>query len=482
MSTRKENFEDNLDDDVIDFTGYGAGISSASKIYADNVTLNARMGHGYAAEKVNNIFDVINGKDAQIVGGNNALNGADRLVDGIEIQSKYCKTGADCIKECFDGNGTFRYMSNGRPMKIEVPSDKYEEALSSMRTKIAEGKIPNVTDPNEAENIVQKGSVTYEQAKNIAKFGTVEGLAYDAVNGIQTFATAFGVSALITFAKSIWNNEDVDVALQNACCEGIKVGGVSWISGIIGAQVGRTGVELGLRGATDSIVRLAGPKAASLLSTATNKGIQLYGGAALNHASKILRGNVVTGAITTAVLSSVDIARLFSGKMSGAQCFKNIAKTASGVAGGTGGWMGGAAAGAALGSFFPGIGTMVGGFVGGLAGAFTGGSIASATASAILDGFIEDDAKEMLRIVQKQFETVAFDYMLSKEECEEAIDEFKALDVPDLLRDMYASKNRKEFAKQIVESIVEDIAANRPAVPLPSNEKILESLQEILQN
>lgn len=40
---------------------------------------------------------------------NNALNGADRIVDGIEIQSKYCKTGSRCINECFseDGKGGF---------------------------------------------------------------------------------------------------------------------------------------------------------------------------------------------------------------------------------------------------------------------------------------------------------------------------------------------------------------------------------------
>ena len=60
------------------------------------------------------------GHDAQIVGDDNAKNGADRIVDGIYIQSKYCATGACCINECFadGGKGTFRYMQMGSLWKL----------------------------------------------------------------------------------------------------------------------------------------------------------------------------------------------------------------------------------------------------------------------------------------------------------------------------------------------------------------------------
>ena len=107
-----------------------------------------------------------------IAGDNNAKNGADRIVDGVNIQSKYCKTGAKCIKECFE-NDRFRYFNaDGSPMQIEVPLDKYDDAVKAMAERIKKGQVPGVTDPAKAKEIVRKGNFTYEQAKNIAKAGT----------------------------------------------------------------------------------------------------------------------------------------------------------------------------------------------------------------------------------------------------------------------------------------------------------------------
>lgn len=103
-------------------------------------------------------------------------NGADRLVDGVKIQTKYCKTGSKCISECFEDN-TFRYLnSDGTPMQIEVPSDKYDSAVQAMQNRIRNGQIPGVSDPGKAEEIVRKGAFTYEQVRNVAKFGTVQSL------------------------------------------------------------------------------------------------------------------------------------------------------------------------------------------------------------------------------------------------------------------------------------------------------------------
>ena len=47
-------------------------------------------------------------------------------------------------------------------------------------------KRQGVTDGSEAENLVRKGNVTYAQAKNIAKAGTIDSLKYDAANGVIT--------------------------------------------------------------------------------------------------------------------------------------------------------------------------------------------------------------------------------------------------------------------------------------------------------
>jgi hypothetical protein len=68
-------------------------------------------------------------------------------------------------------------------MQIEVPSDKYTDAIRAMEERIKNGKIKGISDPAEAKNIIRKGRITYKQAKNIAKFGTVESLTYDALEG-----------------------------------------------------------------------------------------------------------------------------------------------------------------------------------------------------------------------------------------------------------------------------------------------------------
>ncbi|ELD1799449.1 hypothetical protein QXB72_003251 [Vibrio fluvialis] len=464
-----------------DTVGTAAGVVGSSENYADNVILGASRGHGFAAEKANHLKDVMSGKDAKIVGGDNAKNGPDRLVGGVNIQTKYCNSGSKCISECFE-NGTFRYVnSDGSPMQIEVPSDKYDSAVQAMENRIKNGQVPGVTDPELAKDIVRKGAFTYEQVRNIAKFGTIESLTYDAVNGIKLAGTAMGISAAVSFAVSIWNGEDWDKALESSCYVGLKVGGVAWVSSIITAQLGRTGLEQGLRGATDWVVQQMGPKAAAWIANGLRSGNAIYGAAAMNHVSKLLRGNFVTGVVTTLVISSVDFVRMFQGRCSGAQLFKNVASTASGVAGGTGGWMAGAAGGAALGSVIPVIGTTAGGIIGGLLGAFAGGSAANAAANAILDGFIEDDAKEMLGIVEKMFGELAFDYLLNEEEAESIIDEFKSEDVPDFLRDMYAANDRKAFARNKFEPMIKNVAKNRKVIHLPSNEQLVKKAGQVIE-
>ena len=82
------------------------------KNYADNVKFGGERGHGFAAEKANHLKDVWTGKDAKLIGDDNAKNGADRLVDGVNIQTKYCSTGSKCISECFENN-TFSLLEFG---------------------------------------------------------------------------------------------------------------------------------------------------------------------------------------------------------------------------------------------------------------------------------------------------------------------------------------------------------------------------------
>ena len=157
---------------------YG-NISNASSMYFDDKILSPR-GHGFAAEHAKHLWDVFHGNDAKIVGDDNAKNGADRIVNNVNIQTKYCASGSKCIQECFE-NVKFRYFNpDGSPMQIEVPSDMYAPAIQAMKSRIERGEVAGVSDPAEAENIIRRGHFTYVQAKNIARAGTVESICYDA--------------------------------------------------------------------------------------------------------------------------------------------------------------------------------------------------------------------------------------------------------------------------------------------------------------
>jgi hypothetical protein len=458
---------------------YG-NVSNASTAYGMDKFSTPR-GHGFAAERANHLYDKLSNKDASIVGDDNAKYGADRVVDGVNIQSKYCNSGSKCIQECF-ADGKFKYINpDGTPMQIEVPSDKYDAAVQAMENRIKNGEVPGVVNPKEAENIVRKGHFTYEQAKNIAKAGTVESIAFDAANGAIIAFSAFGISGALSFATALWNGESFEAALKNATYSGLKVGGTTFITSVLASQLSKAGLNSALVGSSEAIVSLMGPKASAMLVNAFRSGTNIYGAAAMKSASKLLRGNAITGIVSVVVLSSVDVVNIFRGRISGAQMFKNVANTASTVAGGTAGWIGGATAGAAIGSFVPIIGTAVGGIVGGLLGSFGGGAAANKVSSVVLNEFIEDDADEMVRTIEEVFVELADDYLLNQQEAENIIDNLKTDLTGSTLKDMFASSNRRVFARNLMIEHVKDEVKNRKRVQMPSEVQMQRGLRVVLE-
>lgn len=455
--------------------GVAAGTYGQVNKSFEEERFHAAQGHGFAAERANTLYDKITGHDAKIVGDDNVKNGADRIVDGVMIQSKYCQTGNKCISECFDKDGNFRYWNNGKPMQIEVPADKYDAAVQAMEDKIRQGKLPGVTDPEEAKNIVRKGHFTYEQAKNIAKAGTVESLTYDAVNGVIIASSAFGVTAIITLATNLWNGEDFNKSLKLATCSGLKVGGTAFITTILAGQLSKAGLNSALVGSSEAIVAFMGPKASAVLINAFRSGSNIYGAAAMKSAAKLLRGNVITAGVTVVVLSSFDVANIFGGRISGKQLFKNLANTASTVGGGTAGWLGGAAVGSAI---LPGVGTVVGGLIGSIA----AGAGAGKLSDTVLGSFIEDDADEMVRIIQKVFEELAVDYLLTQKEAEKSVDRLGEKLDGKKLKDMFASKDRKKYARNLLIPIIENETKKRKHIAKVSDEQLALSLRGVLED
>ena len=460
---------------------YG-NVSNASSIYFDDKLLTPR-GHGFAAEHANHLMDRFMGKKAKIVGDDNAKNGPDRMVNGVAIQSKYCASGSKCIQECFE-NGQFRYWNrNGTPMQIEVPSDMYDAAVQAMENRIRRGEMgPNITDPEQAKNIIRKGHFTYAQAKNIAKAGTVESIVYDAASGAIIARNTFGITAVLTFATDVWNGESVDVALKHSAIQGIKVGGVTFATAVLSGQLSKMGLNSLLVGSSETIVHMMGPKASAALVNAFRSGSNIYGAAAMKSAAKLLRSNTITAAVSFAVLSAGDVSNIFRGRISGGQLFKNLTNTAASIAGGTAGWVGGTTVGAAIGTFImPGIGTAIGGKVGAVLGGLGGGKFASTVAGAVLDEFIEDDADQMVEIIQEVFTTLAGEYLVTQQEAEKIVESLQAKLTGGMLKDMYASGDREIYARNLLESDFQDIASKRQYIKLPSNKQMRKAMKAALK-
>ncbi len=457
---------------------YG-NVSNASTIYGEE-KFHAVRGHGFAAERANTLYDKYTGHRAKIVGDDNAKNGADRILDGVQIQSKYCKTGSKCISECFE-NGKFRYYNpDGSPMQIEVPKDKYDAAIVAMKERIKRGEVSGVSDTKDAESIIRRGHFTYEQAKNIAKAGTVESLVYDAANGTIIATSTFGITAILTFATSVWNGEKKEEALKNAAFSGLKVSGTTFVTAVLAGQMAKAGVNSMLVGSSESLIKVIGPKGASYLANGFRNGKNIYGAAAMKSASKMVRGNVITGACSIAVLSVGDIVNLARKRISGKQFIKNTTSTTSTVIGGTGGWIGGAVAGSAVGSIVPGVGNAVGAVIGGLLGSVGGGVLLEKMTGSVMDKFVKDDRDAMVQIIDTVFADIASQYLLTEKEINHIVEEMKKGLKDSQLKDMYASKEREKHAEKLVMPYIKKSVDNRKIIIL-SEEDVVEGIYQILE-
>lgn len=439
-------------------------------------------GTGFAAEDANALNDVLHGRDVECVGRSCTLNGADRVVDGVQIQTKYFDSATRTVNAAFDKDGNYRYSGQ----RLEVPADQYDACLERMRVKIRAGKVPGVTDPNDAEKIVHKGSVTYRQARNIARAGTVDGLKYDAKTHAVGATMACGLSFLIHFSHLKWNGVHTRQALLEATLSGLGTGTLAFSAGIATSQVLRTrAAAIGTVLARDVVKKLhstgLGKTVIEKIAAVSLKRAA-YGGAAINHVSKLLRSNVVTSVVVTTVMTAPDLYRAtFAKNISWSQFSKNLAVNGVGIAAGAGGWMAGAAAGAAAGSVVPIVGTVAGGVLGGLIGSLGGGTLASFGTKKVLDRFVEDDAVALFPLIQEQLSELASDYMLREDEVASLIEVIQTKIRGGFLRDLYASKNRNKLILETFEPKCEALMQARPRIVPPTAEEIDVAVAEIIE-
>lgn len=425
---------------------------------------NGRQGHGYAAEQGNNLYDTINGRNAEILGDDNAKNGPDRMVDGQLIQTKYCQNANASVNSGFK-NGKYRYLdSNGNPMQLEVPSDQYDEAIRIMEEKIRKGQVPGCKNPKDASKIIRKGNITLKQAINIAKAGTVESLVFDAVHGAVIGLSAAGISSTIVLARALWNGEDLDTALDIAMYSGIQAGGITFVTSVISSQITKTGVSNLLIEPSNELVKLLPSTVRKQLLAAIRDGAPIYGAAASKNLAKLLRGNFITQVVTVLVLSSNDIFHYAQGKISGKQLFKEVTTLVSGL-------IGGGVVGVLLAPLGP-VGVIIGSIIG------TG--LSSEAMRRLLNQFIEDDAVKLIEIVNSRLTVLANEYLLSKCELDLVVEVLRGCLVYSKLLEMYASKDRIIFADELVEKCITSVIIWRTNILIPDQVSLTKSISRVL--
>lgn len=459
--------------------GYLAGNALTTKNLFAEHKFSFPTGFGFAAERGNNLIDRTKGINTSVVGDNNAANGPDRMIinrDGsiTWIQDKYCSTARDSVNSAFDDStGLYRYIDgDGKPMMLEVPSDQYDDAVSRMRGKIENGKVPGVTDPDEAVNLVRKGNLTFEQAKNIAKAGNIDSLKYDAANGIVTASCAAGIGFVIDFTCCMLNGAEVEDALKNAGLNGLKTGGVVFATYVISSQLAKTGLSNAMIPTAEAIAKALGKEVCEAIVLKT--GVQTAGMSSTKAAAQIISKELIADGVLLVVLTGVDVAELFRGRISKEELLKNLTVTIISIAAGTAGGYGGAALGTLV---APGAGTAIGMAVG----AMLAGGLSAWGAEALIAPYYESDAEEMFNIISEEFTILCGDYLINEEEGIRITEVLKGKLIGDVLKDMYASEDRYQFARELMEPLFIDEVKQRTVIIIPTEEELRYEMKQTLQ-
>lgn len=430
-------------------------------------------GHGFAAEDANNIADMLSGHEVEMPGRNNSLNGADRMVDGKLIQTKYCRNAHDSVAAAFNSDtGLYRYEGQ----VIEVPKEQYVEAIEQMRKKIIDGKVPGYTNPNDASKLIKRGSVTYRQAKNIAKSMTFDSLKFDAQTQAISTASSFGISFVITAGLGLMkchSSEDRLSVIQNALIQGFNNGTITMSSGILNMQFLRTNagrsmassVTTHAKSAINTVRNTSTGKTAIDKIASTMAGKPLYGAAARNVVVKSLRTNIIGNIALATVITLPDMYRCFLARsISKPQLVKNLIVNTSSL--------GMATLGLYLGSAFS-KGWAIGGAV-------ALGSASAWAAKKLVNNISKDDSEKMQQLINVALMQLSHDYLIQDEdEFERTLNHIKNYPAitPEFLRAMYTigvddddDELRVELAYEKLWWFFDVTARQRPNVSLTDDD------------
>ena len=305
-----------------------------------------------------NLSDAVKNSEVIHAGTNNAKHGADRIVNGIEIQTKYYDTPTATVNSAFE-NGQYKYIgSDNRPMQLEVPKDQYETAIKSMELKIQEGKVSGITDPTKAKELIRSGELTYDesiqQAKELKKQKDFQELNWDKLGKTE-------------IAKSMVAETGKMVLFQSVFQGGRILGRRLWnkMTGKKNQEPNRD-VQEWLDGSYQGAKTIAVQTAATTAATiAVRKGL-------IEAIPKGTPAGMIANIVYVGIENTKVLYKMAKGEIGVKEGLVKMEEVTISASAGIYGSMQGAAIGASWGSVVPVVGTIIGGFVGAVVGGIAG--------------------------------------------------------------------------------------------------------------
>ncbi|AMO86869.1 hypothetical protein MHH37_17805 [Solibacillus sp. FSL K6-1781] len=376
------------------------------------------------------------------------------------VHNVYCPNINDAIAIC---EIELKQLDQEQSNYLEVPFEQYHEIHAHFNNS----------------DIIKQGAFTYEQVRHILDAGNIHNLVIDERGCIDFKKEIIGMSTAISFAQSKWNGAERSTAVENAVLTGLTVIGEPFAEEIIEKQIDNLNIvdHIELDEGIASAVKKNGAKAVvkRMASTATKKA--MYSSVIAKKAITLLNANVVTGAIVTGVMSSVDIIRAIKNQMSPAQLFKNISKTAASVAGSIIGLI----VGGGIGLSIPNVSTTVISLIGGIIGLIIGSILTTTLVKKVLDLFIKDDAVKMLEIFNEELVNLVEQYLLNEKELQLVLSDFNEMyNMQEEFRKMYATEDRVAYARTMIEKELNRIVRLRMYLQVPTNEELYEAIKRLV--
>ncbi|MCX0121919.1 hypothetical protein NMW32_25520 [Escherichia coli] len=313
---------------------------------------------------------------------------------------------------------------------------------------------------------ISRGHLTYTQARNITRFGTIESVTYDIAEGSVVSLAAGGISFALTASVFWLSTGERDAALQTAAVQAGKTFTRTLAVYVTTQQLHRLSVVQGM------LKHIDFSTASPTVRLALQKGTGAGNISALN---KVMKGTLVTSLALVAVTTGPDMIKMLRGRISGTQFIRNLAVASSGVAGGAVGSVAGGILFSPLGPFGALTGRVVGGVLGGM--------IASAVSGKIAGALVEEDRVKILAMIQEQVTWLAGSFLLTGHEIENLNENLARVIDQNALEIIFAAGIQQRAAtNMLIKPLVVSIIRQRPVMEYDASHlgKMVNRLEEAL--